>query len=162
MKINSGSGSDIAEGNCMPLKDIPLGTMIHNIEMREGRGGQIVRSAGAYAEVLAKENNTVQVRLPSTEIRIFRDTCIATIGQVGNSEHMNVVLGSAGRHRWLGRRPRVRAVAMNPVDHPMGGGEGKSAGGRHPCSPRGQKAKGLKTRRKKNLSNKFIVRRRTK
>jgi large subunit ribosomal protein L2 len=159
--VLSADQCDMAEGNCMQLKHVQPGTMVHNVEMREGRGGQIVRTAGSYAEVLAKENNMVQLKLPSTEIRSFRETCRVTIGQVSNPEHMNVILGSAGRNRWLGHRPRTRAVAMNPVDHPMGGGEGKSKGGRHPCSPRGQKAKGLKTRHKKNVSSRYIVSRRT-
>jgi large subunit ribosomal protein L2 len=149
---------EIAEGNCMQLRHIPPGTMVHNIELREGKGGQIVRSAGAYAEMLAKENNMVQVKLPSSEVRAVRETCRATIGQVSNAEHMNVVLGSAGRRRWRDQRPRVRGVAMNPVDHPMGGGEGKSAGGRQPVSPWGRKTKGKKTRKKRNPSTRYIVR----
>jgi large subunit ribosomal protein L2 len=161
-KVVSGEQCEIAEGNCLQLKHIPPGTQGHNIEMIHGKGGQIVRSAGAYAEILSKENNLVQIKLPSTEIRAIPETCRATIGQVSNIDHMNVVIGSAGRSRWLGWRPRVRAVAMNPVDHPMGGGEGRTSGGRHPCSPQAQKAKGLKTRKKKNLSNKYIIRRRIK
>ncbi len=161
-QIISGDDVSFAEGNSLPLKNIPLGTQVHNIELREGKGGQIVRSAGGYAEVVAKEGDMVQVKLPSSEVRNIRGTCYATIGQVSNSEHMNVVIGSAGRKRWMGRRPSVRGVAMNPVDHPMGGGEGKSAGGRNPVSPWGQAAKGLKTRKKKKLSDKYIVRRRSK
>lgn len=160
MAVISGESCEMAEGNCMPLKNVPPGTMIHNIEMREGKGGQLVRTAGSYAEIVAKEGSLVQIKLPSNEIRSFRETCYATIGQVSNAEHMNVVGGSAGRSRWRGRRPHVRGVAMNPVDHPMGGGEGKSSGGGHPVSPWGQKAKGLKTRRKNKASNKYIVRRR--
>ena len=158
MTLVSDQKCEIAEGNCMQLRHIPAGTMIHNIEIREGKGGQIVRSAGAYAEILAKENNMVQVKLPSTEVRAIRESCTATVGQVSNAEHLNVVMGSAGRRRWQGRRPRVRGVAMNPVDHPMGGGEGKSAGGRQPVSPWGQKAKGMKTRTRRKASSKYIVR----
>lgn len=162
MKIISGENAEIAEGNCMPLKNIPLGTQVHNIELKEGKGGQMARSAGAYAEILAKENKIVHLKLPSSEIRIVRENCLATIGQVSNAEHMNIVIGSAGRKRHMGIRPTVRGVAMNPIDHPMGGGEGKTAGGGHPVSPWGQKTKGLKTRNKRKLSSKYIVRRRTK
>lgn len=162
MKIISGENVEIAEGNCMPLKNIPLGTQVHNIELKEGKGGQMARSAGAYAEILAKENKVVHLKLPSSEIRIVRENCLATIGQVSNAEHMNIVIGSAGRKRHMGIRPTVRGVAMNPIDHPMGGGEGKTAGGGHPVSPWGQKTKGLKTRNKRKLSSKYIVRRRTK
>jgi large subunit ribosomal protein L2 len=161
-KVLSADQCEIAEGNCMQLRHIPPGTQVHNLEILQGKGGQIVRSAGAYAEILSKENNLVQVKLPSTEIRAIPEVCRATIGQVGNGDHMNVVIGSAGRSRWQGWRPRVRAVAMNPIDHPMGGGEGRTSGGRHPCSPTGVKAKGLKTRTKKNLSNQYIIRRRIK
>ena len=161
-KIMSGDQAEIAEGNCLQLANIPLGTQIHNIELREKKGGQIARGAGAYAEVVAKENKMVQIKFPSSEIRSVRETCVATIGQVSNSEHENTCIGSAGRKRHLGWRPTVRGVAMNPVDHPMGGGEGKSAGGGHPVSPWGQKSKGLKTRNNKKTSNKYIVRRRTK
>jgi len=162
MKIISGENVEIAEGNCMPLKNIPLGTQVHNIEMQEGKGGQMARSAGSYAEILAKENKIVHLKLPSSEIRIVKENCLATIGQVSNAEHMNIVIGSAGRKRHMGIRPTVRGVAMNPIDHPMGGGEGKTAGGGHPVSPWGQKSKGLKTRNKRKLSSKYIVRRRTK
>lgn len=162
MKIISGDDVEIAEGNCMPLKNVPLGTQVHNIELKEGKGGQMARSAGAYAEVLAKENKVVHLKLPSSEIRIVRESCLATIGQISNAEHMNIVIGSAGRKRHMGIRPTVRGVAMNPIDHPMGGGEGKTAGGGHPVSPWGQKTKGLKTRNKRKLSSKYIVRRRTK
>jgi large subunit ribosomal protein L2 len=161
-KIMSGSEADIAEGNCMPLANIPLGTQVHNIEIREKKGGQIARSAGAYAEVVAKENKMVQLKFPSSEVRNVREACVATIGQVSNIDHENVTIGSAGRKRHMGVRPTVRGVAMNPVDHPMGGGEGKSSGGGHPVSPWGQKAKGLKTRDPKKPSSKYIVRRRTK
>ncbi|MDD5672865.1 MAG: 50S ribosomal protein L2 [Chitinivibrionales bacterium] len=164
-KIIAADECDMVEGNCMPLKKIPLGTPIHNIELRVGKGGQIGRSAGNYAEIVAKENNMVQVKLPSSEMRSIPDICRATIGQVSNLEHMNVVIGSAGRTRHKGVRPTVRGVAMNPVDHPMGGGEGrsKSGGGRqHPVSPWGQKSKGLHTRRPKKLSSKYIISRRGK
>lgn len=161
-KILDGEKADPEEGNSIPLKNVPLGSWIHNIELREGKGGQLVKTAGGFAEVVAKEGNLVQIKLPSGEIRNFRDTLYATMGVVSNAENMNVVGGSAGRTRWLGRRPHVRGVAMNPVDHPMGGGEGKTSGGGHPVSPWGQKAKGLKTRKKRKASDKFIVRRRNK
>jgi len=161
-RVIAGDKVDIAEGNCMLLANIPLGTQVHNIELREKKGGQIARSAGAYAEIIAKENKMVQIKFPSSEIRVVRETCVATIGQVSNSEHMNTCIGSAGRKRNLGFRPTVRGVAMNPVDHPMGGGEGKASGGGHPVSPWGQKAKGLKTRNPKKPSSKYIVKRRTK
>ncbi len=153
--------TDVKPGNSMPLKNIPLGTVLHNIEMRPGKGGQVVRSAGGAAQLMAKEGKYVQIRLPSGEVRMFLQECRATIGQVGNLEHENISIGKAGRSRWLGRRPRVRGVAMNPVDHPMGGGEGKSSGGRHPCSPWGWPTKGYRTRRKKP-SDTFIVRSRHK
>jgi large subunit ribosomal protein L2 len=161
-KVISDEKCDISEGNCLSLRNIPLGTMVHNIEMKDGKGGQLVRSAGTYAEVFSKEGTMVQVKLPSGEIRSFRESCLATIGQICNIEHSNIISGSAGRTRWKGRRPHVRGVAMNPVDHPMGGGEGKSSGGGHPVSPWGQRAKGLKTRKKKKASDKYIVRRRNK
>lgn len=162
MKVISGEQAEFAEGNCMPLKNIPLGTQVHNIEIREKKGGQIARSAGAYAEVVAKENKIVQLKFPSSEVRIVHESCYATIGQVSNSEHMNMMIGSAGRKRHMGIRPTVRGVAMNPIDHPMGGGEGKTAGGGHPVSPWGQKSKGLKTRNPRKPSGKYIVRRRSK
>jgi len=154
--------AEAKEGNRITLANVPLGYNVCNLEMREGKGGQMVRSAGAFAVVMAKDGNMVQLRLPSGEVRNFRDTLFATVGQVSNPEHMNVVGGSAGRTRWLGKRPHVRGVAMNPVDHPMGGGEGKTSGGGHPVSPWGQKAKGLKTRKKKKASDQYIVRRRKK
>lgn len=160
-QVISDDFTDVKPGNCMPLKNIPLGTLVHNIEMRPGKGGQVVRSAGAAGQVMAKEGRYVQIRLPSGEVRMFLEDCKATIGQVGNLDHENISIGKAGRSRWLGRRPRVRGVAMNPVDHPMGGGEGKSSGGRHPCSPWGWPTKGYRTRKKKP-SDKFIVRRRYK
>ncbi len=157
--VISAETADVQPGNCMPLRSIPLGTLVHNVEMRPGKGGQVVRSAGASAQVMAKEGKYVHLRLPSGEVRIFLNTCRATVGQVGNLDHENVKLGKAGRSRWLGKRPSVRGVAMNPVDHPMGGGEGKSSGGRHPCSPWGWPTKGYKTRKKKP-SDVFIIRRR--
>ena len=160
-QVISDEVTDVKPGNSMPLKNIPLGTLVHNIEMRPGKGGQMVRSAGTAAQVMAKEGRYVQIRLPSGEVRMFLEDCRATIGQVGNLDHENVSIGKAGRSRWLGRRPRVRGVAMNPVDHPMGGGEGKSSGGRHPCSPWGWPTKGYRTRGKKP-SDRFIVRSRHK
>jgi len=152
---------EIKTGNSLPLSIIPLGTSIHNIELKKGKGGQLVRSAGTMAQILAKEGDYAHVRLPSGEVRLIRLECRATIGQVGNLDHENISLGKAGRSRWLGIRPSVRGVAMNPVDHPMGGGEGRSSGGRHPCSPWGKISKGLKTRKKKQ-SDKMIVKRRGK
>ena len=159
--VLSGPEADIKPGNALALSHIPLGTHIHNIELKLGRGGQIVRSAGAYAQLVAKEGDYAQVRLPSGEVRRVLTRCVATIGQVGNVEHENLSLGKAGRTRWLGRRPRVRGVAMNPVDHPMGGGEGKSSGGRHPCSPWGMPSKGYRTRKNKS-TDRYIVKRRSK
>jgi len=158
-KISSGKESDIKIGNCLKLKDIPLGTHIHNIELYPGKGAQLVRSAGTFAQLVSKEGKYAQIRLPSSEVRMILVNCKATIGQVGNSEHANISLGKAGRKRWKGRRPHVRGVAMNPVDHPMGGGEGRSSGGRHPCSPWGKPTKGYKTRRNKK-SNSYIVKKR--
>ena len=153
------ASADIKPGNVLALRDIPTGTMIHNIEMKIGKGGQLCRTAGAGAQLRAKEGDYAQIRLPSGEVRKIHLNCIATIGVVGNSEHKNIKIGKAGRSRWLNRRPHTRGVAKNPVDHPMGGGEGRSAGGRHPCSPKGLPAKGAKTRRTK-FSNRFIVKRR--
>jgi large subunit ribosomal protein L2 len=165
LKVNdtvvSGEEATFSVGNTMPLHRIPLGTVVHNVEMQIGKGGQIVRSAGSFAQVLAKEGEYVTLRLPSGEVRMVHKNCSATIGEVGNAEHENIVIGKAGKSRWLGRRPKVRGVVMNPVDHPHGGGEGKTSGGRHPVSPWGQPAKGFKTRSKKP-SDKFIVRRRKK
>ena len=153
--------ADIQPGNAMPLRHIPTGTLIHAIELKIGKGAQLVRSAGTSAQLMAKDGSYAQVRLPSGEVRMVHLNCRATIGQVSNSQHARISHGKAGRTRWLGRRPHNRGVTMNPVDHPMGGGEGRTSGGRHPCSPWGQLAKGLKTRRNK-ASNKFIVRRRKK
>jgi len=158
--IVSGVDADIQVGNTLPLSNIPLGTFIHNIELKPGKGGQLARSAGSSCIVVAKDDNYTQVKLPSGEVRMILNTCKATVGVVSNIEHENLSLGKAGRSRWLGRRPKVRGVAMNPVDHPMGGGEGKTSGGGHPVSPWGLPAKGYKTRKKKNTSNKFIVKRR--
>jgi large subunit ribosomal protein L2 len=155
--VVSGAGSDIRTGNALPLGEVPLGTVVHNIELKLGKGGQIVRSAGAGAQVVAKEGDYVTLRLPSTEVRMVRRECFATIGQIGNVDHELQVIGKAGAMRWRGRRPKVRGVAMNPVDHPLGGGEGKTSGGRPPVSPWG-KPEGVKTRKKKKQSNKFIVR----
>jgi len=160
--VLSSTKADIKPGNTLPLANIPLGTHIHNIELRLGKGGQIVRSAGTYAQLMAKENRYALIKLPSGEVRMVLLTCKATVGQLGNVIHENIALGKAGRKRWLGRRPKVRGVAMNPVDHPMGGGEGRSSGGRHPCSPWGVPTKGFKTRDKRKKSNRLIVKRRTK
>ena len=159
--VQSGPESDIKPGNTLPLSNIPLGTQIHNIELRPGKGGQIVRSAGTYAQLVAKEDRYALIKLPSNEVRMVLMNCKASIGQLGNVIHENIDLGKAGRKRWLGRRPKVRGVAMNPVDHPMGGGEGRSSGGRHPCSPWGVPSKGYKTRKNKS-SDRLIVKRRTK
>jgi large subunit ribosomal protein L2 len=159
-RVIASEAADIKPGNVLPLRNMPLGTQIHNIELRPGKGSQLVRSAGSYAQLMAKEGRYAQVKLPSGEVRMILIDCQATVGQVGNAEHGNISLGKAGRKRWLGRRPKVRGVAMNPVDHPMGGGEGKSSGGRHPCSPWGQPAKGFRTRKKRKVSNRYIVRRR--
>jgi large subunit ribosomal protein L2 len=161
-QVVSGPTADIISGNALPLKGIPLGTTIHNLELKRGRGGQLVRSAGAAAQLMAKEGSYAQVRLPSGEVREIHIECYATIGQVGNIEHENVSIGKAGRNRWIGRRPHVRGVAMNPVDHPMGGGEGKTSGGRHPTSPWGWKTKGRKTRNNKRTDDSIIRRRKSK
>ena len=158
-QIQSGSDVEIHDGNCLPLLKIPLGTNIHNLELRPGKGGQIVRGAGTTAQLIAREGKYALVRLPSGELRNILIQCRATIGQLSNPDHGNIELGKAGRSRWRGRMPNVRGVAQNPVDHPMGGGEGKSSGGRHPCTPWGKKTKGLKTRKRKP-SDKYIVRRR--
>jgi large subunit ribosomal protein L2 len=155
-KVMSGETAEIRLGNCLPIKDIPMGTMVHNIELHKGAGGQLVRTAGGSAQLLARDGNYANLRLPSGEVHKVHIDCVATIGQVGNEDHGNISLGKAGVKRYLGRRPRVRGVAMNPVDHPMGGGEGRSSGGRHPCSPKGMPAKGYRTR-KKSRSTKLIV-----
>jgi len=158
--VMSGPEADIKPGNSLPLSNIPLGTHIHNIELKVGKGGQIVRSAGTFAQLMAKENKYALIKLPSGEVRMVLLNCCATIGQLGNVVHENISLGKAGRKRWLGKRPKVRGVAMNPVDHPMGGGEGRSSGGRHPCSPWGIPSKGYKTRKNKRTSL-YIVKKRT-
>jgi len=158
--IFSGPDAEIRPGNCLPLKNMPLGTIIHNLEMKEGKGGQMVRSAGTAAQIMAREGGYVQVRLPTGEVRMIRENCRATIGQVSNPDHINISIGKAGRKRWMGKKPNVRGVAMNPVDHPMGGGEGKTSGGRHPCSPWGMPAKGYKTRSPNKASDRYIVKRR--
>jgi large subunit ribosomal protein L2 len=155
--VVSGPGSDIRVGNALPLGEVPLGTVVHNIELKLGKGGQIVRSAGGGAQVVAKEGDFVTLRLPSTEVRMVRRECMATIGQIGNVDHDQQSIGKAGANRWRGKRPKVRGVAMNPIDHPLGGGEGKTSGGRPPVSPWG-KPEGVKTRKKKKASNKHIVR----
>jgi large subunit ribosomal protein L2 len=160
--IVAGPAADIRPGNALPLDRIPLGTMVHNIEMVPGRGGQMARSAGAYAQLMAKEGGKATLKLPSGETRMVRGECYATIGQVGNLDHENIVWGKAGKTRWMGRRPKVRGVAMNPIDHPLGGGEGKSSGGRHPVTPWGKPTKGYKTRKKHKLSDRLIIRRRQK
>jgi large subunit ribosomal protein L2 len=158
-RVMAGEGADIRPGNALPLGSIPVGAYIHNIELRPGKGGQIVRSAGGYAQLMAKEGDYATVKLPSNEVRLVRLGCYATIGQLGCVDHENISIGKAGRTRWLGRLPRVRGVAMNPVDHPHGGGEGKSKGGNQPRSPWGTPAKGFKTRRRKS-SDRYIVERR--
>lgn len=158
--VSSGEGAEIKAGNCLPLRAIPSGTQIHNIELLKGKGGQVVRSAGSSAQIMAKEGNYAHVRMPSGEIRLIDLDCYATIGQVSNIDHESISLGKAGKARWLGRRPRARGVAKNPVDHPMGGGEGKSSGGRHPSTPWGMPTKGLKTRKKRKPSDRFILKRR--
>jgi large subunit ribosomal protein L2 len=156
----SGDQAGIFPGNALNLNRIPVGTNIHNIELNPGKGGQLCRSAGTYAQLVAKEDKYALVRLPSGEVRKILAVCRATVGQVGNTDHEQVSVGKAGRNRWLGRRPKVRGVAMNPVDHPLGGGEGKSSGGRHPCTPWGKPTKGYKTRNRRKQSSKLIVKRR--
>jgi large subunit ribosomal protein L2 len=158
-KVLSHKSADIKPGNALALRHIPLGTTIHNIELKKGKGAQLVRSAGSGAALMAKDGDYAQVRLPSGEVRMVHLDCIATVGQVSNIDHANISIGKAGRSRWLGKRPHNRGVTMNPVDHPMGGGEGRTSGGRHPCSPWGQLAKGLKTRNNKRTDG-FLVKRR--
>ena len=159
-KIVSGEEAEPRVGNCIPLRRIPLGMTIHNLEMQPGRGGQICRSAGTSATLTAREGRWAQITMPSGEVRRVSSDCRATIGSIGNADHMNISLGKAGRKRWLGRKPHNRGVSQNPVSHPMGGGEGRSSGGRHPCSPTGVLAKGGKTRKKRKPSNAAIIRRR--
>jgi len=158
--VMSGEGAEFKVGNVLPMDKIPMGTEVHNIELRPGYGGQLVRGAGTSAQLMAKEGKYVLLRMPSGEVRMILNNCRATIGQVGNPDHINITLGKAGSSRWLGRRPKVRGVAMNPVDHPMGGGEGKSSGGRHPTTPWGKPTKGYKTRKKNKKSDSYIVKRR--
>ena len=160
-RVVSGPEADIVTGNALPLKNIPVGTMVHNIELRPGKGGQLVRTAGGAAQLLAKEGEYAQVRLPSGEVRKVYIECLATVGQLGNLDHENLSIGKAGRNRWMGIRPTVRGVAMNPVDHPLGGGEGKTSGGRNPVTPWGQPTRGYKTRNNKS-TDRFIVKRREK
>ncbi len=157
--VMAGESADIKPGNALPLKNIPLGTLIHNVELKRGKGAQIIRSAGSSGQLMAKEGKYAHVKLPSGEVRLVHLGCYATVGQVGNLDHENISLGKAGRTRWLGRSPRVRGVAMNPVDHPLGGGEGKSSGGRHPVTPWGVPTRGYKTRQNK-ATDKFIIKRR--
>jgi len=160
--VNERNGvvADIKPGNALQMARIPVGTVVHNVELYPGKGGQMCRAAGTYAQLVAKENNYALLRLPSGEVRKVLATCVATVGQVGNVHHETISLGKAGRNRWLGRRPQVRGVAMNPIDHPLGGGEGRSSGGRHPVSPWGMPAKGYKTRDKKKASSRLIIKRR--
>lgn len=160
--INERNGvvADIKPGNALQMARIPVGTVVHNIELYPGKGGQMCRAAGTYAQLVAKEGNYALLRLPSGEVRKVLATCVATVGQVGNVHHETISLGKAGRNRWLGRRPKVRGVAMNPIDHPLGGGEGRSSGGRHPVSPWGMPAKGYKNRDKKKASSRLIIKRR--
>jgi large subunit ribosomal protein L2 len=155
-QVIAGSDADIKPGNSLPLQQIPAGTLVHNVELKPGKGGQLARAAGAYAQLMAKEGKQAHLKLPSGEVRMVPVECRATVGQLSNVEQENISLGKAGRKRWLGRRPHVRGVAMNPVDHPMGGGEGKSSGGRHPCTPWGVPTKGYKTRKPKD-SDRYIV-----
>jgi large subunit ribosomal protein L2 len=159
--VVSSATADIKPGNALPLVNIPTGTLVHNVEMKPGKGGQMARAAGSYAQLMAKEGQQAHLKLPSGEVRMVPVECRATIGQLSNVEQENVSLGKAGRKRWQGRRPRVRGVAMNPVDHPMGGGEGRSSGGRHPCTPWGVPTKGYKTRKPK-ASDRYIVKHRSK
>ena len=159
-QVISGPNAPVGVGNSLPLSKIPIGTAIHNVELQPGKGGQLGRSAGSESELAGSDENRVQLKLPSGELREVMAECMATIGQVGNVDHGNVVIGKAGRTRWMGRRPKVRGVVMNPVDHPHGGGEGKTSGGRHPVTPWGKPTKGYKTRKRKNRSNGWIIRRR--
>lgn len=157
--VMAGENAEIKPGNALPLRNIPVGTLVHNVELKIGAGGQLARAAGTYCQIMAKEGDCAHLRLPSGEIRLVHLDCYATVGQVGNVDHENITIGKAGRARWMGWRPFVRGVAMNPIDHPLGGGEGRAHGGRHPCSPWGQLAKGYKTRRRKD-TDKYIIKRR--
>ena len=160
-KIVAGEKVDVKPGNCMPLKNMPVGTIIHNVEMKPGKGAQMIRAAGTFGQLVGRDQGYAQIKLTSGELRIVRGECIATVGAVSNPDHMNTNDGKAGRKRWKGKRPSVRGVAMNPVDHPLGGGEGKSAGGRHPCTPWGKPTMGYRTRKNK-ATDKYIIRRRKK
>jgi large subunit ribosomal protein L2 len=160
--VVSGPEAEAEPGNALPLARIPLGLPVHNVELTPGKGGQLVRSAGLAAQIMSREGDFAQLKLPSGEIRLVRTNCYATVGQVGNGDHQKIVSGKAGRTRWLGKRPTVRGVAMNPVDHPMGGGEGRTSGGSHPVSPWGIQTKGKRTRKKNKASSQFIVQRRRK
>ena len=160
-EIQSGEKAEISIGNALPIKNIPVGTLVHNVELKIGKGGQLIRTAGASGQIAAKENKYAHIKMPSGELRLIHVECYATIGQVGNADHKHISIGKAGRKRWLGKRPKVRGVVMNPVDHPMGGGEGRSSGG-HPRSRKGIPAKGYKTRNKKKYSEKHIIERRKK
>lgn len=159
-KVEAGEGADIKVGNALKLRNIPIGTIVHNVEMKPGKGGQLGRSAGSYVQIVGRDGDLAQLKLSSGEVRVVPSECIATVGAVSNADNKNVKLGKAGRARWMGRRPTVRGVAMNPVDHPHGGGEGKTSGGRHPVSPTGKPTKGKKTRHNKT-TDKFIIRRRS-
>jgi len=159
--VMAGENAEFRPGNALPIRRIPIGTLIHNVELKKGKGGQLIRSAGSYAQIMAKEGAYAHLRMPSGEVRLVHQDCCATIGQVGNLDHENISIGKAGRNRWLGRKPRNRGVAMNPVDHPMGGGEGRSSGGRHPCTPWGVPTKGFKTRKNKRTSTYIIKQRDT-
>jgi large subunit ribosomal protein L2 len=159
--VMAGEDAEFRSGNALPIRRIPIGTLIHNVELKKGKGGQIVRSAGSFAQIMAKEGSYAQLRLPSGEVRLVHQECYATIGQVGNLDHEKISIGKAGRNRWLGKKPRVRGVAMNPVDHPMGGGEGRSSGGRHPCTPWGVPTKGYKTRKNKR-TDQYVIKKRGK
>ncbi len=161
-KVIAGEKTDVKPGNAMKLSKMPVGTIIHNVEMKPGKGAQMVRSAGTFAQLVGRDQGYAQIKLTSGELRIVSGECMATVGAVSNPDHMNTNMGKAGRNRWKGRRPSVRGVAMNPVDHPLGGGEGKSAGGRHPCTPWGKPTMGYKTRKKGKASDKYIIRRRKK
>ena len=160
-QVVSSVSADIKTGNCLPLKNIPVGTLVHNVEMKPGKGGQIARSAGTSVSIVGKDSGYAQIKLSSSEVRLVLLDCMATIGILSNADKKNSIIGKAGRNRWLGKRPHVRGVAMNPVDHPHGGGEGKTSGGRHPVTPWGKSTKGKKTRNNK-LTSKFILKRRTK
>ena len=160
-KIVAGEKVDVKPGNCMPLRNMPVGTIIHNVEMKPGKGAQMIRAAGTFGQLVGRDQGYAQIKLTSGELRIVRGECLATVGAVSNPDHMNTNDGKAGRKRWKGKRPSVRGVAMNPVDHPLGGGEGKSAGGRHPCTPWGKPTMGYRTRKNK-ATDKYIIRRRKK